>query len=168
MIKYSVNYTGVFVVSGWGGGVLALRYSRLTLLSKLLPRSSTSCEGSLTTAYFSACECRVCLSLPARPGLMSSRAYQIFATPPRPVNEANKTGVWLAFPRVFGLISTAPIAHGHSITVYPHAVSTESRYIVLNFFLDWFHKYILLDNIIYFSTWYVFPVLPVHGGHYYS
>jgi len=31
-----------------------------------------------------------------------------------------------------------------------------------------FHMYISIDNILYFSTWYVFPALPVHGGHYYS
>jgi len=31
-----------------------------------------------------------------------------------------------------------------------------------------FHMYISTDNIVYFSTWYVFPVSPVHDGHYYS
>ena len=42
------------------------------------------------------------------------------------------------------------------------------RYRVLFFPYNMFHMYISTDNIVYFSTWYAFPVSPVHGEHYYS
>ena len=40
--------------------------------------------------------------------------------------------------------------------------------IIVVFPYNMFHMYISTDNIVYFSTWYAFPVSPVHGGHYYS
>jgi len=45
---------------------------------------------------------------------------------------------------------------------FSHYFNHSYHSLLLNFFLDSFHMYILLDNIGYFATWYVFLVLPVH------
>jgi len=54
--------------------------------------------------------------------------------------------------------------------IYPmlaHQLNELDKY-RLFFPYNTFHKYISIDNIVYVSTWYAFPVSPVHGGHYYS
>jgi len=65
----------------------------------------------------------------------------------------------------FGL-GTAPSVKSLATIIPPRLLKTQNT--LLFFPYNMFHMYISIDNIVYFSTWYVFPVSPVHGGHYYS